>query len=337
VRIPTGSYEEDVMSFGTQPPQSKSFWFRLPVLFVLMMAVSALTTLVNGVADATPLTGLLSGVLTAVLALGAYVALVRRLEGRREPAELRLSKARPELRRGALLGLGLFSLVLAVLVTGGGYEVTGWGSFGGALTTLGVMTCVAVTEELAFRGALFRILEEKTGTWGALVASGLVFGVLHLVNPDATVWGAFAIAVEAGLLFGAVYAATRSLWLPIGLHLGWNMAEGGIFGTTVSGSDEGPGSLINATVSGPEALTGGSFGPEAGIIAIVVCLIPTVWFLRLAKRRGRFYARGAQVDGTRAGSTRVGSTRVGSTRVDGTRVDGAEANGAQVNEAAIRG
>ncbi|WP_413811267.1 type II CAAX prenyl endopeptidase Rce1 family protein [Streptomyces sp. OE57] len=275
----------------------ESTWVRLPVLFVLLLAVNGLTTLINGVADATPVTGLLSGVATAGLALGAYVWLVRRLESRRNPAELRPANARSELRTGALLGLGMFSLVIAVIAMGGGYHLEGWGSFGGALTTLGLMTCVAVTEELAFRGALFRVLEEKTGTWGALAASGLLFGALHMVNPDATVWGGLAIAVEAGLLFGSLYAATRSLWLPIGLHLGWNMAEGGVFGTTVSGSDASHGSLFSASVSGPEALTGGAFGPEASPVAIVICLIPTVLFLREAKRRDRFCARAR----TRAG------------------------------------
>jgi membrane protease YdiL (CAAX protease family) len=269
----------------------ESAWVRLPVLFVLLLAVDWLTSLINGAADATPVTGLLSGVATAGLALGAYVWLVRRLEGRRNPAELRPAEARSGLRTGALLGLGMFSLVIAVIAMGGGYHLEGWGTFGGALTTLGLMTCVAVTEELVFRGALFRILEEKTGTWGALAASGVLFGALHLVNPDATVWGALAVAIEAGLLFGAAYAATRSLWLPIGLHLGWNMAEGGVFGTTVSGSDVNHGSLFTASVSGPEALTGGAFGPEAGLVAIVVCLIPAILFLREAKRRDRFYTR----------------------------------------------
>jgi membrane protease YdiL (CAAX protease family) len=156
------------------------------------------------------------------------------------------------------------------------------------------MCSVAVTEELIFRGALFRILEEKTGTWGALAVSGLVFGGLHLFNRDATVWGALAIAIEAGLLFGAIFAATRSLWLPIGLHLGWNMAGAGIFGTTVSGTAGGPASLLQATMSGSPALTGGDFGPEGSVIAILLSIVPTVLFLMLAKRRGRLYGRGGR-------------------------------------------
>ncbi|MER6526800.1 type II CAAX endopeptidase family protein [Streptomyces sp. NPDC001508] len=268
-----------------------STWVRLPVLFVLTLAVDAITNLINGVADATPLTALISGVATGGLALASYVRLVRYLEGRSKPQELALEQARPELRRGIYLGLGLFTVTIALVAMTGGYHIHGWGSIGGALTTLGLMSCAAVTEELAFRGVLFRVLEEKTGTWGALIVSGLAFGGLHLINPDATIWGALAIAVEAGLMFGAVYAATRSLWLPIGLHLGWNMAEQGIYGTAVSGSGSSTGGLLHASVSGPQALSGGDFGPEASIFAVLVCVVPTVLFLLAAGRQGRIHTR----------------------------------------------
>lgn len=270
---------------------ARSSWGRPLVMIIALVAFSAVVGPVNSAADATPVTALLFGVLTAALAVGLYRWLIRRLEDR-DPVELRVSDARSGLRRGVLIGLGAFAVTITVIAMTGGYHLDGWGSFGGALTTLGLMCCVAVTEELIFRGVVFRLLEEKAGTWAALAASGGLFGLVHLVNPEATLWGAFAIAVEGGLLLAAAYAATRSLWLPIGLHLGWNMAVGGIFGTTVSGSAAGLGSLLEATVTGPEAITGGSFGPEASIIAILVCLIPTTLFLRHAKRRGRLYARG---------------------------------------------
>ena len=274
-----------------RPPRRASAWVRLPVLFVLMLVVTSVISAINGVADATPLTALIAGAACGGLALAGYVWTVRYLEGRRTLQELDPAQARRGLRRGAVLGLGLFTATIALVALVGGYDVHGWGSIGGALTTLGVMTGVAVAEELAFRGVLFRVLEEKTGTRGALAVSALVFGGLHLINEDATIWGALAIAIEAGLMFGAIYAATRSLWLPIGAHLAWNAAEQGIFGTSVSGSGTGTGGLLDASVSGPQALTGGDFGPEASIFAILVCLVPTVLFLRAAKRRNRIHTR----------------------------------------------
>jgi membrane protease YdiL (CAAX protease family) len=173
----------------------------------------------------------------------------------------------------------------------GGYRVSGFGSVFGSLAIFGTMAAVATVEELLFRGIVFRLVEELVGTRGALVASSLLFGLLHLVNPGATLWGALAIAVEAGLMLGAAYAAMRSLWPAIGIHLGWNFVEAGIFGATVSGSDHGPAGLLTASLPGPAALTGGGFGPEASLLALVVCTVPTVLFLRIARRRGLVYRR----------------------------------------------
>src|SRR6185312_21790 len=134
----------------------------------------------------------------------------------------------------------------------------GVGSPTGAVGLFGFMAAAAVTEELLFRGVLFRIVEERFGTWVALTSTGVVFGAQHLSNAHATVWGAIAIALEAGGMLAAAYAATRNLWVPIGLHFAWNFAEGGIFGTDVSGQS-GAGGLLHGELSGPAPLTGGEF------------------------------------------------------------------------------
>ncbi|MEV0388789.1 type II CAAX endopeptidase family protein [Nonomuraea sp. NPDC050643] len=262
---------------------------RLVLMLALFAAVSAVASgVVTGLSTA-PVGGLVMGVVMAALALGGYVAAVRFTE-RRRAVELPIAGIR-DAWRGTGVGVGLFTVTIAVIAVFGGYRVLGWGSFGGALAIAGVMCTTAVVEELLFRGVLFRIVEELTGTWGALGVSAVLFGVLHLVNPGASVWGALAIAVEAGLMLGAAYAATRTLWLPIGLHLGWNAAEVAVFGTISSGSGLKAQGLLEATMSGPAALTGGAFGPEASIVAILACGVPTVMFLRLARRRGRLLPR----------------------------------------------
>ncbi|MES2866579.1 MAG: CPBP family intramembrane glutamic endopeptidase, partial [Actinomycetota bacterium] len=130
----------------------------------------------------------------------------------------------------------------------------------------------------------------RWGTWLALAVSAVLFGLVHLVNPGATVWGAIAIAVEAGLMLAAAYVATGSLWLSIGLHLGWNIATVAIFGTVTSGS-ESRGAIVTATTSGPDWLTGGAFGPEASVIAVIVCSAATAVLIRIARRRGRIVSR----------------------------------------------
>jgi membrane protease YdiL (CAAX protease family) len=263
---------------------------RLAVMVVLFVLVMGLTTGMSGVAGDNPVLSLLFGAAAVVIALTVYAAVVRILE-QRPASELDLGAARSGLRVGVLVGLVLFGATLALVALFGGYGTKGGVSVGGAVTILGMMAGTAVVEELLFRGIVFRLVEDLTGTRGALVISGLLFGALHLVNSGATVWGALAISVEAGLMLGAAYVATRTLWLPIGLHLGWNFALSGIFGVTVSGNEDLPDGLLRGVLSGPEAITGGSFGPEASVFAILVCVVPTVMFLRMAKRGGRLHTR----------------------------------------------
>ncbi|MGY4644951.1 CPBP family intramembrane glutamic endopeptidase [Cellulomonas sp. URHB0016] len=242
-----------------------------------------------GAAKGSWLLALVLGLATAVLALLAYSWVVRRTE-HREPVEVGLAGAGSALVRGLGIGLVMFSVVIGGITIAGGYDITGWGSVPAALAFAGLTAAAAVSEELVFRGIVFRRLEERTGTWVALALTSVLFGAVHLVNPDATLWGAVAIAVEAGAMLGAAYVATRRLWLPIGIHFGWNFAAGGIFGTVVSGAGT-PAGLLHGVTSGPVLLSGGAFGPEASLLSVLAGLALTAGFLRLAHRRGRLVPR----------------------------------------------
>ena len=259
-------------------------------LFLQLVTVAAVAVAGSLAASAvqwnTPLT-LIIGLATAVLAVVAYRWIVRKTE-HRVPEEIVKNNA--ALGRGLLLGGGLFVLVIANIALVGGYEVLGWGSLAGAIALFGFSAAAAVTEELVFRGILFRIIEGRIGTWAALTLTGLVFGISHLFNAHATVWGAFAIAVEAGGMLAAAYAATRNLWVPIGLHFAWNFAEGGLFGTQVSGTDA-PQGLLHGVMTGPAAISGGEFGPEASLYSLLAGVVVTVVFMRLARRRGHIVPR----------------------------------------------
>lgn len=227
---------------------------------------------------------LVVGVATAVAALIAYAGIVRVTE-RRQVSEVAVRGAAPAFGRGLLIGLLLFAAVIGTIAVAGGYHVLGLGSVAAMVGTIGVMAAAAVTEELAFRGVLLRIVEERAGTMVALIGTSLVFGAMHLINPDATLWGAIAIAIEAGGMLGAGYVATRKLWLPIGLHFGWNLAESGIFSTEVSGDGASQG-LLHSVTSGPMLLTGGEFGPEASLASVIGGVLVTIVFLMIAYRRG---------------------------------------------------
>ena len=241
---------------------------------------------------------LILGAATAVAAVRVYAWVVRWSE-RRAPVEVAAEGAAARLGWGVLIGLGTFSAVIVNIAFLGGYRVDGWGSVAGAVGLLGFMAAAAVTEELIFRGVLFRIVEERTGTWMALTLTGLVFGMAHLFNQHASLWGALAIAIEGGGMLAAAYVATRTLWVPIGLHFGWNFAAAGIFSTEVSGNGATEG-LLHGVTSGPALLTGGDFGPEGSPYSVVFCVLATIAFLWLARRRGNLVPRRR---GARPGTT----------------------------------
>jgi uncharacterized protein len=225
-----------------------------------------------------------------VLAISLYALLVGWLE-RRHIIELRLRPGVKLLGAGLVLAVFMFILVYGALL---GAKAATWQGFG---TTAWLMPMAAmailsgVCEELLFRGGVFRITEDMFGTTAALLISAGFFGLVHLGNPHATLLAGIAIAVEAGVLLGAAYAATRNLWLPIGIHIGWNFAEGGIFGAAVSGGMGGHG-LFKIPLAGPDWLTGGEFGPEASVVTIAVCSAAGLYFLVRTIRSGRWCRAG---------------------------------------------
>ncbi len=185
---------------------------------------------------------------------------------------------------GLLIGAILFSIVVAVLALTHCYTAS-FQSWRPLLPAVAFFLVVALTEELLFRGVLFRLIEKMTGTWIALVLSAMLFGAIHIANPHATVFSSLAIALKAGVLLALAYVLTRSLWFAVGIHWGWNLFEGPIFGTQVSGG-QFTATVFHANMIGPSWLTGGSFGPEAGVVALIVCLAAAFIVGTLAIKKG---------------------------------------------------
>ncbi len=213
----------------------------------------------------------------AVLCLATYI-LGSRLIERRIPTELAADRALPEGAIGVAIGFVLFTLVMTILFAVGVYHPAGRGVTGGLATGFFMAILAGMMEEILFRGLLFRLSSKIVGTWGALLFTAALFGLAHMLNPGATIASSIAIALEAGILLGAAYAATQRLWLPIGLHVGWNFTEGSLFGMTLSGNTMTEG-LLRGSLRGPRILTGGAFGPEASIVAVMVCLAAAIYFL----------------------------------------------------------
>jgi membrane protease YdiL (CAAX protease family) len=232
-----------------------------------------------------PFGDLFTQVVLVGLVMLAYAAYVRWFE-RRPVTEFGREGALREWVVGAALGFGLISAVVGVIALLGGYRITGTNPASVLVPVLAMAIFSGVFEEIIARGLVFRLLEQWLGSWTALALSALLFGFLHIMNPNATVLAAAAISIEAGVLLGALYMLTRRLWMAIGLHMAWNFTQGGIYGVAVSGI-EMQGLLFN-TMQGPPLLTGGEFGAEASLPAVIICTTVGLWVLYLAHRKGHF-------------------------------------------------
>lgn len=227
----------------------------------------------------------LEAILVLLLLLGAYL-LYGRFAERRAVDELAPAGLLSQTTLGALFGFALFATIIGLLAATGHYHYLGFAFFPGLLAAFATTATPAVLEELLFRGFLFRTVQSIGGTWIGIAVSALAFGILHAINPHATIVSSLAIAIEAGVLLAAAYAATGRLWLAFGIHIGWNFTEGSIFGVPVSGGQPVP-SLFQGTISGADLLTGGPFGLEASLLSVVVCSIGAAFLIVYTLRTAR--------------------------------------------------
>jgi membrane protease YdiL (CAAX protease family) len=232
-----------------------------------------------------PIQGLAATAMAATMMLVVYAALVRALE-RREASELASPPMVRELGIGLLLGFGLYTTCILILMLLGFYRVDGINAWAILLPGLAAPLATGVFEELLFRGGVFRVVEKWCGSWIALVVSSLVFGFVHLENEGATMQGILSISIWAGILLAATYMLTRRLWLGIGLHAAWNYTQGTVWSGIVSGSDAPVPGLVRSSMQGPDWLTGGAFGVEASVVALLVCTGVGLAMLVVAARRG---------------------------------------------------
>jgi hypothetical protein len=188
---------------------------------------------------------------------------------------------------GLALGAALLTLVFLVALALGWVRVTGTlqPRAGFAVRFAGlvaIFVVVGVYEELLLRGYLLTNAAEGLVGWlgdrgavvGATALSSLVFGLAHANNPNATLLSTLAI-VLAGVMLAAGYVLTGDLAVPIGLHTTWNLFQGGVYGFPVSGLGVGA-SVVAVEETGPDVVTGGAFGPEAGLLGLGAMVVGTV-------------------------------------------------------------
>jgi uncharacterized protein len=279
--------------FSPDEPRLRAGW-RLLIQTALMFVFGTILGIIAallGILVLSPLS--IAGRVLDLLGITASIYVARRWLDRRSFASLGLELDRRTLL-DILAGIGIAFLqmgLIYILMLGLNwltFEGFAW-QFDplnvvvtGVVTMLVIFVLVGWTEELLSRGYHLQTIASGTNLFWGVVVSSAIFGLIHLGNPNATLVSAAGIFF-AGLLFAYAYLRTRQLWLPIGLHIGWNFFEGVVFGFPVSGLDIY--ALARITVHGPDLWTGGAFGPEAGLIVLPAILVGGLLIYLYTRRR----------------------------------------------------
>lgn len=228
-----------------------------------------------------PYSTILSNVTAVIyffLFLYAYRLYTKYIE-KREAYEISRKNSIRELGLGLVIGIGLVSVIVTLLAVLGFYRVENFNSWIIIIEAFFLFGIGAFIQELVIRGILFRIVEEVLGSWITIIIVSCIFGLIHTLNENATLLSIISLIVSDILLMAA-FIYTRKIWMVWGIHFGWNFFQDGIFGMPNSGITQLP-SWINPIISGPEWITGGSWGIEASYISIL--LLVTVGIVILKK------------------------------------------------------
>jgi membrane protease YdiL (CAAX protease family) len=234
-----------------------------------------------------------------LLLLGySVMGLTFRQMGQRQqrPFEQMGLKRRPgwprEFALGAALGWGTLVFAILPLVLGGGLVVTLWGAprqwFLLALDLV-VLLVASLSEELVFRSYALQRFAEAFGPAGATFLIALLAAAFRFSDPfapRAAVWVAFFLS----WLLSLGFLRTRALWLPWGLRFAWYASTALLFGLPIMGGVSRYSPVVQSTAHGPEWLTGGYYGPEAGIVTVVVLICAFYVLLRTTRDYAYRYA-----------------------------------------------
>jgi len=187
---------------------------------------------------------------------------------------------------GILGGAGSACLVLAPPLMAGVAQISGTPGDQTSVSVIIFVTALlalgAMGEELMMRGYGFQVLLAASGPWSTILPVGIVFAWLHTGNPNAT-WLGIGNTAGFGILFGYAFFRSRDIWLPAGLHFGWNITLP-LFGVNVSG--------LRMNMTGHEMVwhtgtiwSGGDYGPEGSVLTSMVMILLAIYLWRVPIRR----------------------------------------------------
>lgn len=226
---------------------------------------------------------LIKGILSSVAVIFAYTFFYKNYE-KREITEFSIKGISKYIVIGIGIGVLLQSLTILVIMVNGDFKIVAKNPVSYMIIPFTIAFTVAIFEEIVIRGIIFRIVEEKLGSYISLFITAIIFGALHAANPNSNVMSGVCVGIEAGILMGAAYIYARNLWFPIAIHTSWNFIQSGIFGAVTSGN-ENTSSYLSTKITGNPLITGGEFGPEGTIQAIIFCVLAAIMLLQLSKNK----------------------------------------------------
>jgi len=261
---------------STDESRLRSGWRILLQVVLMLFGFFIVANLFDTLSSLAPILAFLADpMLISFAAITLSVYFARRWYDRRSFRSLGLNwnaAASRDLLVGIFIPGLLFGLIFLAETAFGWVDFNGFASNTGQpslLASLGYWAAAFIMvgwyEELMTRGYWMQNIADGLGINWAVFISSAFFALGHFANPGAS-WASALGILAAGYFLAFAYLRSKQLWLPIGLHIGWNFFEGPIFSFPVSGLQTAK--LLVHEVNGPELITGGAFGPEAGLIVL---------------------------------------------------------------------
>ena len=272
-------------------------------LFVLVFAVLSaiaivpLATLLSGWAETRPAQFQLYVDLAGAVAILLTTWIAVKMVDKRpfSTAGLHLGHVRRDLSLGLVAGVAWLGLSIGILVAAGWASPQDLPVFSvAALSIAGVSVLLNVlTQQLLVFGYILQTIRAKTGLPIAIAVSAILFSAIHVAAFEGA-WIPPINVLGAGLVFSLAYAITGNLWLPIGIHFGWNMLLGPVLGLTVSGTGSLGLGWTAFEITGPAQFTGGAFGIEGGlIVTFTTCALSAILILMLTRKEAKVQRLGS--------------------------------------------